>query len=381
MNDRAMRALLALCTVVLLGAGLAYAQSVAAPVAFALFAIAMVWPVQRAVQARLGAGLGLLAAILVSLAVVLALALLSAWAFSRVGAWVAANAALFQALVTQKSAVLEGFGLPGAAQMFGELDPRLIVRLAGNVTSQLQGVLSFSVVMGVFVILGLLEVGVVARLLLARGTPGALGVLRGLEQSAKKLRAYMGVRTLMSAITGLLIYAFARAVGLDLAAEWGVLAFVLNYIPFLGSLVATLLPTVFAALQFGDWAFAVTVFLAVQGIQFVTGSYIEPRLAGRSLALSPFMVLLAVFLGALLWGMPGAFIGVPVLIAIVTLCEQFEGSRFAAKLMSGQAPPPSSPSEAGRRSDPGDAGGSGVSSASGGASTATGPDARGSSPR
>jgi predicted PurR-regulated permease PerM len=164
-------------------------------------------------------------------------------------------------------------------------------------------------------------------------------------------------------VTGLLIYAFARAVGLDLAAEWGVLAFVLNYIPFLGSLVATLLPTAFAALQFGDWVFAATVFVAVQGIQFLTGSYIEPRLAGRSLALSPFMVLLAVFLGALVWGLPGAFIGVPVLIAVVTLCEQFEGSRFAAKLMSGQAPE------------------AGVSSASGDASTATGPDARGSSPR
>jgi predicted PurR-regulated permease PerM len=363
MNDRALRAMLALCMAILLGAALSAAQSVMAPVAFALFAIAMVWPVQRAVQARLGAGLGLLAAILVSLAAVLALGLLSAWAFSRVGAWVAANAALFQALVTQKSAVLESFGLPGAAQMFGELDPRLIVRLAGSVTYQLQGVLSFSVVMGVFVILGLLEVGVVARLLLARGTPASLGVLRACEQSARKLRACMWVRTLMSAITGLLIYAFARAVGLDLAAEWGVLAFVLNYIPFLGSLVATLLPTAFAALQFGDWAFAVTVFAAVQGIQFLTGSYIEPRVAGRSLALSPFMVLLAVFLGALLWGMPGAFIGVPVLIAVVTLCEQFEGSRFAAKLMSGQAPEQA------------------LSSASAGASTATGPDARGSSPR
>jgi AI-2 transport protein TqsA len=338
MTDRASRALLALCATILVGFALYAAQSVLAPLAFALFVIALAWPVQRAVAARAGAAIGLLAAMAASIVAVLLLALLSAWAFGRIGAWIAANGALFQSLLGQKTTLLEGLGLPGAETLLPEFDPRVLLRVASALTAQLQGVLSFAVVTAVFVILGLSEVSVVARQLAARGTPGALGVLEAARDAARKLRAYMWLRTLMSAVTGLLIYGFARAVGLDLAAEWGVLAFVLNYIPFLGSLIATILPTAFAALQFGDWVFALTVFATVQAIQFMTGSYIEPRIAGRSLALSPSMVLLAVFLGALVWGLPGAFIGVPLLIAVATLCERFEASRFAAQLMSGRTP-------------------------------------------
>jgi predicted PurR-regulated permease PerM len=143
----------------------------------------------------------------------------------------------------------------------------------------------------------------------------------------------------MSLITGFLVFAFAHVVGLELALEWGVIAFVLNYIPFLGSLIATAFPTIFAALQTGDWSFALLVLVALQTIQFVVGSVVEPRVTGKSLALSPFMTLVAVFLGALLWGVLGAFLGVQALIVALALCERFEGGRFAAALLSGQPPP------------------------------------------
>jgi predicted PurR-regulated permease PerM len=112
----------------------------------------------------------------------------------------------------------------------------------------------------------------------------------------------------------------------------------MNYIPFIGPLVATLFPTIFAVLQFGTWQVALTVFAALQVIQFLSGSYIEPRLAGKQLAVSPFMVLVAVFFGAFLWGMVGAFIGVPLLIAALTLCEEIPGARWVAALLSGQEP-------------------------------------------
>jgi predicted PurR-regulated permease PerM len=99
------------------------------------------------------------------------------------------------------------------------------------------------------------------------------------------------------------------------------MAFALHYIPFIGPLVATLFPTVFAVLQFGSWQMALTVFLGLNLIQFMSGSYIEPRIAGAALSVSPFLVLFAVFFWGFLWGIPGAFIGVPVAIALLTLCE------------------------------------------------------------
>ena len=140
----------------------------------------------------------------------------------------------------------------------------------------------------------------------------------------------------MSVLTGLVVWAFALLAGLELATAWGVIAFVLNYIPFIGPLVATVFPTLFALVQFGSWQLAAIVFLGLNVIQFLIGSYLEPRIAGAALSVSPFLVLFAVFFWAFLWGLPGAFIGVPIVIAALTLCEQLESTRWIATLLSGR---------------------------------------------
>jgi predicted PurR-regulated permease PerM len=340
-GDRGLRILVGLCATVLVAAALQAGQSILAPVVFALFVIALVWPVQRAVQARIPAGLALIGTVLVTFAAVGVLALAIAWAFGRVAQWVIANAGQLQALYATKVAWLEARGFEGADLLAGQFDVRWLVRVAQGVLAQLQGIISFVVVTAVFVILGLLEVEQAAsQLARLKAKPAAQRVLAGLVASAAKLRAYMLVRSFASVLTGLLVWGFARWMGLDLAAEWGVIAFVLNYIPFIGPLVATVFPTLVGLLQFGSWQAVVTIFAVLQVIQFLIGSYLEPRLTGTYLAVSPFMVLVAVFLGAFLWGIPGAFIGVPVLIAALTLCEQFDGSRWVADLLSGRRAPP-----------------------------------------
>src|SRR5262249_7349829 len=118
--------------------------------------------------------------------------------------------------------------------------------------------------------------------------------------------------------------------------EWGVIAFALNYIPFIGPIIATVLPTLFAIAQFESWRMGLTVFVGMNLIQFVTGNYVEPRVAGTALSRSPFMVLFAVLFWSFLWGLPGAFIGVPILIAIVSFCERYPSSQWIAHLMSGE---------------------------------------------
>ena len=332
---RPLAVLLALVCVVVLAGAAAAAQAVVAPVVFAFFAIALVWPVQGALQRRMGAVPAMLLTMLLTLVTLLGLALLVAWAFGRVGAWVVANAALLQAFYATQLAWAEARGIEAASAMAAQFDVRWLVRVAQGVLAQLQGMLSFILLTLVFVLLGLLEVGAARGQLLRFGETSA-ALLRAAERSAAKLRAYMLVRTLMSVATGLVVWAFAAAMGLELAAEWGAIALVLNYIPFLGPLVATLFPTLFAALQFGSWGAALTVFAALQVVQFLGGSYIEPRLAGRSLAVSPFLVLVSVFAGGFLWGVPGAFIGPPLLIVALTLCAEFPAARPWAALLSGR---------------------------------------------
>ncbi len=339
-QDRAMRAMLGLCTAILAAAALHAGQSVIAPIVFALFVIGLVWPVQQAVQSRISAGLAVVVTVIVTLVVVSGLALAIAWGFGRVAEWVVANASRLQTLYLAKIEWLETRGVTGAGALAEQFDVRWLVRVAQGVLAQLQGIISFAVVTAVFVILGLLEVEQAGAQLssLKAEKPGAQCVFDGLAASAAKLRRYMLVRTYASILTGVLVYAFAYWMGLDLAAEWGVIAFVLNYIPFIGPLIATVFPTMVGLLQFGSWQAVITIFAALQVIQFLIGSYLEPRLAGKRLSVSPFMVLVAVFLGAFLWGIPGAFIGVPALIAGLTLCDQFPETRWIAALFSGRVP-------------------------------------------
>jgi predicted PurR-regulated permease PerM len=86
-------------------------------------------------------------------------------------------------------------------------------------------------------------------------------------------------------------------------------------------------PTIFAIAQLESWQMDLAVLVGMNLIQFLTGNYLEPRITGTTLSLSPFMVLFAVLFWSFLWGLPGAFIGVPILIAIVSLCEGHASSQ------------------------------------------------------
>jgi AI-2 transport protein TqsA len=121
---------------------------------------------------------------------------------------------------------------------------------------------------------------------------------------------------------------FGGLAGLQLAAEWGVIAFALNYIPFIGPFIVTLFPTLYALAQFASWQSALAVFLGLNVIQFVIGSYVEPRISGKALAISPSVVLFAVFFWTFLWGLFGAFIGVPITIALLAFCAQHPSTRW-----------------------------------------------------
>ena len=145
----------------------------------------------------------------------------------------------------------------------------------------------------------------------------------------------MIVRSTMSLLTGVVVWSFALVAGIELATAWGVIAFVLNYIPFLGPLIATVFPTLFVLVQSGSWEASFVVFAILNFIQFFIGSYLEPRIAGAALSMSPFIVLLAVFFWSFLWGIAGAFIGVPIVIALLTICGQHEATEWITLLLSG----------------------------------------------
>jgi predicted PurR-regulated permease PerM len=160
-------------------------------------------------------------------------------------------------------------------------------------------------------------------------------LLAAAEDIADKFQKYMVVRSTMSILTGVVVWSFALVAGIELATAWGVIAFVFNYIPFIGPLFATVFPTLFALVQSGSWQLCFAVFVCLNVIQFYIGSYLEPRITGATLSISPFIVLLAVFFWSFLWGIAGAFIGVPIMIAILAVCEKHKSTEWVAFLLSG----------------------------------------------
>ena len=336
--DGTMRTMLAVVTIILVFAALSAASSILAPIACAIFATAVAWPLQRGLQTRLPKLLALAVTVLVTIVVVVTLASMVVWGFSRVAGWLIGNTARFQALYQQKADWLAQHDIYIGSLAVEHFNVGWLIGLFQGITARLQGFISFALVTFIFLMLGLLEVDVTrAKFAALANRTISQAVLRAGIQTAAKFRRYMLVRTLMSVMTGIAVWVFAHLAGLDLAVEWGVIAFAMNYIPFIGPLAATVLPSFLAIAQFESVGVAISVFLGLNLIQFIIGSYIEPRIAGATLALSPFMVLFAVFFGSFLWGIPGAFIGVPILIAAVTICAQTPSSAWIADLLSGSS--------------------------------------------
>ncbi|ACA15347.1 protein of unknown function UPF0118 [Methylobacterium sp. 4-46] len=324
----------AICALILAGAALHLARTVFAPAAFALFVIAVVWPLQSRLERVVPKALALSASVLATLIVVTAFGSLTAWAFGRTVRYVVNDAPHLQAVYLQLSDWLETHGVVLAGLFAEHFDVRWLIRLLPEVASRISNMTAFLFVILIYVILGLSEVDEVARKLHTLDDHGiGRALLAGGAETAAKLRRFVVVRTLMSLTTGLLVCAFAAAMALPLALEWGVIAFTLNYIPVIGSAAATVLPTVFALAQFVSWEIALVVLVGLNLIQFFIGNFVEPKVAGSSLSISPVIVVFAVFLWTFLWGIAGAFIGVPITIAGLTICEQFPSSRWIAELL------------------------------------------------
>jgi predicted PurR-regulated permease PerM len=309
-----------------------------APLALALFIVAIVWPLQQRLQSRIPKLVALAVTICITIALCLALASVAVWGFGRVVRSLTNDTARYQILYNGVVVWLDGHGFSVAGVWAEHFNVPWMLRLAQQLAARVNTTLTFWLIALVYVVLALLELDdIKAKIEALHNRDAARVLLDGSAATAAKFRKYMLVRTQMSAVTGLLVGIFVAVTGLPFAIEWGVIAFVLNYIPFVGPFIATLFPTLLAMTQFGTWQAVLGVFICLNIIQFVVGSYVEPRVSGNVLSISPLVVLFAIFLWTFLWGLFGTFIGVPIAVAILTFCDQHPSSRWLADLLGGSA--------------------------------------------
>lgn len=156
------------------------------------------------------------------------------------------------------------------------------------------------------------------------------------EIIGEKIRGYLWVRTLMSALSAAVEGAWLLIMGVDLVLLWVVLFFLLNYVPSVGSVIAVIPPTLLAFLQFGTGKAIVTV-VGLVVLDQILGNYIDPRLQGRHLQLSALVVIVALVFWSWLWGTAGALLAVPITTALVVVARHVPGLEDAGLLLSGTA--------------------------------------------
>ncbi|MGL1888625.1 MAG: AI-2E family transporter [Reichenbachiella sp.] len=153
---------------------------------------------------------------------------------------------------------------------------------------------------------------------------------------------YLRLKSIVSFLTAILSFFVLLIFGVEGAVFWALLIFVLNFIPTIGSLIATVFPAIFIVLQMAELAPFIYVMLSVGAIQIIIGNVVEPKLMGNSLNMSSLVVVLSLTIWGAIWGIMGMILSIPITVMMIIVCEEIPSLRFIAVALS----------EKGKLSDP-----------------------------
>lgn len=211
-----------------------------------------------------------------------------------------------------------------------------IGRLIRSFSAMLTGLASKTAIILVFIMMLLYEQQFFARkirrMLRTRATTARLH--RVLKIVDVKIQRYVGVKAFVSALDSFLTFLLLSMFRVDFAIFWGIMAFFLHFIPYAGSFVAISMPVIITLIQFGDLGTTLMVFAALCTSHAFLGHILDPYLMGNNLNLSPIFIISNLAMWAMIWGVPGMFLAIPILaLASITL-SQFKTTRPLAVLIS-----------------------------------------------
>ena len=227
---------------------------------------------------------------------------------------------------------------PTVEGLVHQLNP---AKYAGSVAQGAQGVAS-----GAFVVLLYLAFLVASRGNFARkgarlfGDPAARNeASRTFQRIREGVEGYVWVQTVAGLLIAVPAGVLMAVVGLGHAVFWAFLIFVASYIPVIGGAVGTLLPPIFALLQFPGFVQPLILFAGLQVIGFGVGNVVQPRMQGSSLNLDPVAIFLALAFWGALWGIAGAFLSTPLTVTAMAVMAQFKATEWIAVLLSSNGEP------------------------------------------
>jgi len=330
--------LLSLAASVIIIAGLRAAQDLVVPFMLALFLAIIAAPaVTWLKKKRCPSSVAVLGVFILMLGLLLVFGLVLGGSVNRFVAAVPQYQERINGLAVSLIELLESFDIPVEDSDLLEIfSPGSIMGWIGTGLKGLASLVSNAFMISLIVVFMLLEgVWIPTKLRVAFGE--AAQAVQQISEAAAQIQRYLAVKTVISIATGGLVGVWTAVVGLDFALVWGLLAFLLNFIPTIGSLIAAVPAVLLALVQLGPGP-AVAVAIGYLVINTVFGNIIEPNVMGRTLGLSTLVVFLSLVFWGWVLGPIGMLLSVPLTMIIKIILESTDGTRpIAIMLDSGRA--------------------------------------------
>lgn len=314
-------------------AGMMAAQSIVIPIILSLFlSIILTQPIQWLEKKKVPWGVGMMIVLLVGWLLLISLGGIIGKSISDF----LKDAPKYEETLRQMIVgIIDGLNDLGAninAQQLLELiDPGKVLSFTAGAVGEIGRVMSDSFLIMLIMIFMLLEVK--SFMFKAETIQKMHGYsLKYMEKIGASIRHYLSIKTLVSILTGVFIWIWLLVLGVDYAILWGVIAFLLNYIPSIGSIIAAVPTVLLALLQLGVGGMIWTA-VGYLIVNTVMGNIIEPKVMGKGLGLSTLVVFLSLIIWGFVLGTVGMFLSIPLTISIKIMLEQNESTKWIAVLL------------------------------------------------
>lgn len=327
------RSLMIGAAVVVVLAGLKAAQTLIIPFLLALFLAIICAPaVSWMTRKKVPVGIAVLIVVIVLLAVFSGFGAIVGSSVNEFTAFAAQYQARFDGLVSSASQWFEAHDIdPQSLDVLTMLQPGKLINMLGGVLKNLAAVLSNLFLIILTMIFMLLEAATLPLKMQAAVRRGGIDI-ENFGQIVGQVQRYLGIKTATSLATGLLVGFWTSVIGLEFAVVWGLLAFLLNYIPSIGSIVAAV-PAVLLGLVQGGIGYALLVAAGYVVVNVAIGNFIEPYLLGLTLGLSTLVVFLSLVFWGWMWGSIGMLLSVPLTMILKILFENTDDLQWVAAML------------------------------------------------
>lgn len=211
-------------------------------------------------------------------------------------------------------------------------DPAFLMGQAGKMITNVGDLLSNAFLIFMTVAFILFEISSFPRKVASITGAYGGGDMTAAKEASKKINRYLAIKTMTSLSTGIIVAVGLGLMGVDFPMLWGLLAFLLNFIPTIGSIIAAVPPVLLAMVQF-NLGMAAGVAALYTAVNMIIGNFLEPRFMGKGLGLSPLVVFLSLLFWGWLLGSIGMFLSVPLTMTVKIICDSRDDTKWVGVLL------------------------------------------------